>query len=318
LTFGPDGNLYVTGASNQEVRRYNGATGAFIDAFVSASSGGLADPNGLVFGPDGNLYVGSVAPDEIPRYDGTTGAFIDAFVPSGSGGLNAPFDLTFGPDGNLYVDSVSPDRILRFDGTTGASLGAFVTAADNGGLNGPGGLSFGPDGNLYVTSLGTAEVLRYHGATGDFIDVFVTAASGGLDIPTRHVFGPAAPLPICDVQVAANDMDFGSGIPGDTIVGFFDLEQFGTGISDLSITGDHWNTNPGAIKLIDQSHTSYQVTPAGIGPTSFDGTLQTLGTIAPGNTEKIDLDTDMVLEVSQEFYVGDGTLDLIVTENSCN
>ena len=130
--------------------------------------------------------------------------------------------------------------------------------------------------------------------------------------------GDNGKIAFCDVQVSANDMDFGSAISGATVSGFFDLEQFGTVTSDLFLTGDHWNTTPGGIKLIDQSHTSYTVTPAGIGPSPFDGTLQTLGTIAPGNTEKIDLETNMVLEVGQETYAGDGTLVLTVTEPSCN
>ena len=56
LTFGPDGNLYVTSRTNN-VLRYSGTTGAFLDVF--ASGGGLEDPAGLVFGPDGNLYVSS-------------------------------------------------------------------------------------------------------------------------------------------------------------------------------------------------------------------------------------------------------------------
>ena len=73
-----------------EVLRYDGSTGAFLGAFVSAGSGGLDDPTGLAFGPDGNLYVGSFFDrvDQVLRYDGATGAFLDAFVSAGSGGVD--------------------------------------------------------------------------------------------------------------------------------------------------------------------------------------------------------------------------------------
>ncbi|REK17445.1 MAG: hypothetical protein DWQ37_06550 [Planctomycetota bacterium] len=94
VRFGPDGNLYVNSQGTDQVLRYNGATGAFIDVF--ASGGGLDRPIDLTFGPDGNLYVGN--PGVIPsgnvlRYDGDTGAFIDVFatVPG------------FGPGGLLFV-----------------------------------------------------------------------------------------------------------------------------------------------------------------------------------------------------------------------
>ena len=82
LVVGPDGNLYVANRFHRSVLRYDGQTGAFIDAFVpSAASGGLDIPIGLVFGPDGNLYVSSYGTDQVLRYDGRTGAFLDAFVP---------------------------------------------------------------------------------------------------------------------------------------------------------------------------------------------------------------------------------------------
>ena len=97
LVFGPDGNLYVSSFNNNQVLRYNGASGSFIDPFVTASSGGLSFPDGLVFGPDGNLYVSSFGTAQVLRYNGVTGAFIDAFVPAGSGGLLAPAFLTFRP-----------------------------------------------------------------------------------------------------------------------------------------------------------------------------------------------------------------------------
>ena len=83
------------------------SAGAFLDAFVTAGSGGLAGVRGLVFGPDGNLYLSSEDSDEVMRYDGTTGAFLDAFVSAGSGGLDIPTGLVFGPDGNLYVSSAN-------------------------------------------------------------------------------------------------------------------------------------------------------------------------------------------------------------------
>src|SRR5215471_10683239 len=59
LTFGPDGNLYVTGANSSNVVRFDGQTGRLIDVFVTPGSGGLSAGVGLSFGADGNLYVSS-------------------------------------------------------------------------------------------------------------------------------------------------------------------------------------------------------------------------------------------------------------------
>jgi outer membrane protein assembly factor BamB len=68
VVFGPDGNLYVSSRTD-EVLRFNGETGKFIDVFASG--------NGL--------------------FDGTTGAFVSEFVVEGSGGLSEPTFITFGP-----------------------------------------------------------------------------------------------------------------------------------------------------------------------------------------------------------------------------
>jgi len=188
MAFGPDDNLYVACfcfsqellVGQPQVRRYDGNTGAFIDAF--ASGGGLDSPSGILFGPDGNLYVSNASSDEVLRYDGTTGDFIDVFA--SGGGLDSPQVLAFGPDNNLYVTSALTDNVLRYDGTTGAFIDVF---ASGGGLDGPRGLAFGPDGDLYVTSL-TSQVLRYDGTTGAFVDVF--ASGSGLSDPTYLLFRP--------------------------------------------------------------------------------------------------------------------------------
>jgi streptogramin lyase len=180
LKFGPDGNLYVTSwlttGGPGRILRYNGRTGAFLDAFVPDGRGGLARPRDLVFGPDGNLYV-SDGPNGVLQYDGWTGAFLGTFVTNGATGL------TFGPDGNLYVSSGGTDSILRFNGTNGVFIDSFVSTG-SGGLDFPLGLAFGPDRNLYVCSVQNRQVLRFYGTTGTFIDAVVPSGSGG------NLFGP--------------------------------------------------------------------------------------------------------------------------------
>jgi hypothetical protein len=84
---GPDDNIYVSSRGTDEVVRFNGQTGAFMDVFVSAGSGGIGGPLGSSFGPDGNLYVAGQYSSNVVRYDGATGAPVDVFVPAGTGGL---------------------------------------------------------------------------------------------------------------------------------------------------------------------------------------------------------------------------------------
>ncbi len=181
-------DLLVLNRASASVSRYNGQTGAFINTFVPAGSGGLSVPYGLAFGPDGNLYASSSGSNSLLRYNGQTGAFIDAFVPPGSG-LAFPEGFAFGPDGNLYVSSPNSDEIFRYNGQTGAFIDIFVPAG-SGGLDRPVGIRFGPDGNLYVSSFFTHQILRYNGQTGAFINDFVSAGSGGVFQPTGLVFGP--------------------------------------------------------------------------------------------------------------------------------
>jgi DNA-binding beta-propeller fold protein YncE len=193
LTFGPDGNLYVTSVMISDgvfptgaVLRFNGTTGAFIDAFVPFSSD-LGFPSDIVFGPDGNLYVsdtGFGGGGNVLRYGGATGQFMGAFAIGGP--LSEAEGIVFGPDGNLYVSNRGGDSVLRYNGTTGAFLDVFIQP-HSGGLEAPQALLFGPDNELYVSSMGGPQgVLRYDGTTGAFIDTFASGASS----PTGIVFGP--------------------------------------------------------------------------------------------------------------------------------
>ena len=97
LTFGPGGDLFASSAASSEVKRYDGATGAFKSTFITAGLGGLHEAEGMTFGPNGNLFVASELGNAIQQYDGQTGASLGEFVKAGSGGLAMPALLTFGP-----------------------------------------------------------------------------------------------------------------------------------------------------------------------------------------------------------------------------
>ena len=179
LTFGPDGNLYVSSTTGgggavgpHEVLRFEGPNGASPGAplpapgksgavFVSDGDGNLSNPNQLVFGPDGRLYVASTWRDEIVRYNSTNGAFIDSFVAAGSGGLDTPNFITFRNDGLLYVGSQSTSQVLRYNASDGSFHDVFVTTP-----NGLAGFAFAASGDFYLSAgsaLGTlgSSVRRY-------------------------------------------------------------------------------------------------------------------------------------------------------------
>jgi hypothetical protein len=178
MIFGPDGNadgtleLYVSSVDTNQVLRYDGKTGAFLDVFVASGSGGLNNPADLKFGPDGHLYVNSFRGNQLLRFNGSTGAFIDV----AASGLNGPHGLTIGTDGSFYIANFDGNDVLRYN-ASGVSV--FVPAG-SGGLGLPRHAVFGPDANadgnedLYVSSQSNNRVLRYDGASGEFIDVLLT------------------------------------------------------------------------------------------------------------------------------------------------
>lgn len=95
MTFGPDGNIYISSANTDQILQYT-STGQFIKVFVSTQSGGLDNPENLRFGPDGNLYVAASASNKVFRFDGLTGAFMSTFQITAD--LNTPTYLLVVPE----------------------------------------------------------------------------------------------------------------------------------------------------------------------------------------------------------------------------
>lgn len=212
LAFGPDSTgdgiseVFVTSRGTDEVLRFDGATGAFIDVFASF---GLEQPTGLAFGPDRNgdgvqeLYVAGFASNNVVVFNGLTGAFQRQFIPPGQGGLAGPMHMEFRPDGRLYIASSGNNSIRRYNAQTGALVSVFV-APGSGGLASPRYFVFGPDANddgdpeLYVSSFNNNSVLRYNGRTGAFVDAFVYSGNEGLAGPTGVTFIPDGSLLVAD------------------------------------------------------------------------------------------------------------------------
>ena len=195
LAFGPDGNFYVSSFLSDQILRYNGKTGQFIDVFAAGNqqAGGLNGPNGLLFAPDGNLYVttqGSVArdgkadysasfPSQVLRYNPQTGQssiFASPDPSPRSQGFTSLLGMAIGPaDGDLYVSDFAND-IRRYNLKTGELVKVLSTnyTDTSPSSNYLGSLAFSPIGNLFVVGFdnrananGAGAVLRYNGKTDE-------------------------------------------------------------------------------------------------------------------------------------------------------
>lgn len=229
VAYGADGNLYVTSApeDNDQVLRYDGTSGDFIDAFVSQEdNGGLTLPRGLVFKPGGNLLVASLFTNQILEFDGNSGTFVGQFNHNGTATaltLNGPWGLRIGPTGNIFVSR------------------HFIEGKE----------AHGDDGDVQHLHLNLTRIFEFDIDSGIFLRSFVLGHDTELWSPTGFDFMPSLGndcnfnmLPdSCDIASGFSQDKNGNGIPDEceTPGSPADLDGDGSvGTSDLLILLSNW------------------------------------------------------------------------------
>jgi streptogramin lyase len=138
MTFGPDGDIFLTAPAEGLLIRFDKATGE--PETLTAS--GLPSPWAIDLGPDGNFYV--VLDNEDPftldsiRVFSPDGQDLGTFVKFLLG--STPTDLRFGPGGRLFA--ALPTRIDIFDIGTHEKVGSLAPDF----IDDIGPLGFMPDG----------------------------------------------------------------------------------------------------------------------------------------------------------------------------
>jgi len=265
IAFGSDGNLYVSSFLTDQILRYNGSTGKFIDVFAQGNglAGGLNGPNGLLF-VNNSLFVttqGSVAktnattgvvsadfsaglPSQVLRYEslsaGATPTVFATPTPSpDSFNFVSLLGLALGEDGDLYVSDFAND-IRRYNLGTGNlvdTLPTNYTTNTPPSANFIGGLAFAPNGDLLTVGFSTSSpnqgaVLSYENVNGSPVKPFEILVPANTDLK-RSIGITIFPTESNIAPVGTNQKDVLVASQG--LVGIQDIVFTGAGNDEVDL-----------------------------------------------------------------------------------
>ena len=211
------GNLFIADASNQRIRRLDGATGIITTVAGSgvpdstgrvasgfsgdggpATSAQLAGPRGVALDAHGNLFIADSENNRIRRVDAASG-IITAVAGNGAAGFSgdggaatsaslfAPLSVAVDAQGNVFVADLDNSRIRRVDAAT--EIITTVAGDGNVGFSGDGGpatsarlvpfnVAVDSQGDLFIADNGSGRVRRVDASSGT-INTVVGGGSGG-------------------------------------------------------------------------------------------------------------------------------------------
>lgn len=161
--------IIVADKTANAVLRYDGPSGAFIDALVPPASG-LSLPVDVVVGPRGDLFVAQYG-GTVLRFRGTDGGFLGAFYQNEHGSIEELVGARFGL-GKLHLLGNDSGNIVLANASTGAEVASYgvVSLARQ--------FALGPDGLLYVTHSGPFPRIRvYDPATRAMVREFGSSSA---------------------------------------------------------------------------------------------------------------------------------------------
>ena len=232
ITAGPDGNLWFTESTANQIGRIT--TAGVVTEFPIPTAG--SGPVGIAAGPDGNLWFTEANSSRIGRMT-TWGIITEFTTPTLASG---PVGIATGPDGNLWFTEGNADQIGRI--TTAGVITEFPVPRAG---SGPSGIAAGPDGDLWFTEVSGNQIGRI--TTGPTtpqvmaVDAHAVPASnsnanGVLEPGETVQVDPSWKNTLTDPQTFTGTASNLTGPPGPTYTIFSGFADYGTISADS--TGD--------------------------------------------------------------------------------
>jgi trimeric autotransporter adhesin len=204
------GNIYITDAGNNRIRKVNVATGKIVTIGGNGVAGDAGDggpatdaefyiPVGLHVDNSGNVYIADWGNNRVRKIASATG-IISTVIGTGVGGysgdgglainaeINRPVQLRSDTSGNFLLTEQNSHVVRKIDIATGiintiAGTGSAGYSGDGGPatnarLNQPAGVFVDRQNNIYVAEYGNGTIRRIDGATGIITTVAGTGTTG--------------------------------------------------------------------------------------------------------------------------------------------